>query len=424
VERRTLLRPLGVHGFRLLFLSTFASSFGTLLAAVALAVDVKDRTDSGLWVGALMVVEFLPTILIGLALGPLLDRLSRRGLMVAADLARAAVFSALPFASGAGMIVALAAVAGLATGFFRPAAYAGIPNLVTESDLPQANSLLQGVENVSWTVGPVIGGVLTAAAGPDDAYWINAATFLVSALLIVQIPQRLLQTATALSKGHWRDLREGAAAVRRSRPVLTVLVAWSIASLAIGLGNVTEIFLAKDSFHAGDFGYGFIFGSIGLGLVGGSLVGSTVERRVGVQRAYVAALVLIAAGFALAAVSPNVWVAAVFFVVGGLGNGVAGLCNALLVQRGAPDELRGRALTLVMSANFIVIGLGMAIAGPLIDAVGARGTLGTAAAVYGIAAVVAVLLGRGVAKALTPGSEPLAPLPEPEAAARSSGAPL
>ena len=76
------LRLLERPGFRLLFLSTFASSFGTLLAAVALAVDVKDRTNSGLWISALMVVEFLPTIIVGLVFGPLLDRFSRRGLMV------------------------------------------------------------------------------------------------------------------------------------------------------------------------------------------------------------------------------------------------------------------------------------------------------------------------------------------------------
>ena len=87
----SLLRPLRSDSFRLLFLSTLVSSFGTLVAAVALTVDVQDRTDSGLWVGALLVADFLPAILVGLALGPLLDRLSRRGLMVGADLVRAAV---------------------------------------------------------------------------------------------------------------------------------------------------------------------------------------------------------------------------------------------------------------------------------------------------------------------------------------------
>ena len=78
--------------FRLLFLATLGSGFGTYLAAVALSVDVYDRTGSLTWVSALLLVEFLPIIVIGLTLGPLVDRLSRRGLMIASDVVRLGVF--------------------------------------------------------------------------------------------------------------------------------------------------------------------------------------------------------------------------------------------------------------------------------------------------------------------------------------------
>ena len=177
----SLRRQLSILGtapnFRLLFLATLGSSLGTLLATVALVVDVKDRTDSGPWISALMIVEFLPAVAVGLFLGPLLDRLSRRGLMIVSDVVRAAVFCTLPFAHSAGQIVALAGIAGVATGFFRPAVYAGLPNLVEEQDLGRANSLIQTSENVSWTVAPIIGGALVAASNPDVAYWVNAASF-------------------------------------------------------------------------------------------------------------------------------------------------------------------------------------------------------------------------------------------------------
>ena len=79
-------------GFRLLFLATMGSSLGTLLATVALVVDVKDRTNSGPWVGALMFVEFLPAVAVGLFFGPFLDRLPRRGVMIVSDLVRFGVF--------------------------------------------------------------------------------------------------------------------------------------------------------------------------------------------------------------------------------------------------------------------------------------------------------------------------------------------
>jgi MFS family permease len=392
---RSLLRPLGVPGFRLLFLSAFASSFGTLLAAVALAIDVKDRTDSGLWVGALMAVEFLPAILIGLLVGPLVDRLSRRGLMVAADLARAAVFCALPFVSSPGTIVGLAAVAGLATGFFRPAAVAGIPNLVPEDDLPAANALIQVIENVSWTVGPVIGGILTAAAGPHTSYWVNAGSFLVSAVLILRIPQRLLQSVSALTRGHWRDLADGFGVVRRSRMLMTIVVAWSVASIGIGMANVAEVFLAKDSFDAGDFGYGLLFGAIGAGLVVGSLLAPAIDARFGIATLYASSIAVTALGYGLAAVSPNVWVAALFCVVAGVGNGASSIANPLLVQRGAPDAVRGRALTLIISLNYIVLGAGFALAGPIVNALGARWAWGISAALIAVASAIALVMAPG-----------------------------
>jgi len=130
------------------------------MATLALVVDVKNRTNSGPWVSALLIAQFLPSIAVGLLFAPLLDRLSRRGTMIAADLARAGIFVGLAFTSRPATIVALAGVAGLATGFFRPAAYAGLPNLVSSEDLSAANSLLQTAENISWAVGPVIGGIL------------------------------------------------------------------------------------------------------------------------------------------------------------------------------------------------------------------------------------------------------------------------
>jgi MFS family permease len=366
------LAPLGLAGFRLLFLSTLGSSIGTFLAAIALAIDVKDRTNSGLWVGAVLVVEIVPTILVGLTLGPLLDRLERRKLMVASDLLRAVVFASLPFATSAGEIVGLALVAGLATGFFRPAVYAGVPNLVPEAQLGNANALLQTIENASWAIGPVLGGLLTAAAGPHTAYWINAGSFLVSAVLVARIPARLLQSTTALTRGHWTDLKDGFAAVLRSRPLLAVLLGWGLASLASGAISVSEVFLAKNTLHGGDFGYGLLYGGIGTGLVLGSFWSNVLVERIGIARAYASGLTLMALGFGVGAASADIWMAAGACVIGGIGNGVAVVCNALLVQRGIGDDMRGRALTFVMSATFGLTGIGTIVAGAFMPADGAR----------------------------------------------------
>lgn len=417
-ERALLARA---PAFRLVFLATLGSGVGTWLAVVALTVDVWDRTHSGPWISGLLMAEFLPSIVVGLTLGSLVDRLSRQGLMIAADLVRFAVFCALPFVGGAAGIVALATLAGFATAFFRPAVRAGLPNLVPDEALPAANSLVQSVESLTNAIGPLAGGALVAAAGPHPSYWVNAATFLLSALLLVRVPARLLRSEAPLSRGHWRDLGEGFALVVRSRPLLTVLVAWSLVTASNAGVNVAEVVLAKESFSAGDFGFGLLSGGFGLGLAGGALFAAGLLGRLGVARLYSAAIALMAVGTGAAAAAPNVWVAAACVVVAGSGNGAAVVSNALLVQRGAPDRLRGRAFTVVMSTNFAVLGLGMIAAGPLTDAYGPRAVWAGAAAIAAAASVVAYALARGIGPgALEPDGDRLVAPVDPGPAAQES----
>src|SRR5262245_9120435 len=382
--------------FGLLALATLASGLGTWVAFVALTVDVFDRTGSATWVSALLIADFLPAIVIGIAASSVVDRMSRRGLMIGSDLLRFGVFAALPFVDSPALIVTLAGVAGFATGFFRPAVYAGLPNLVGDEDLPGANSILQTLENAAWAIGPILGGLLIAATGPHAAYWINAVTFLVSAALLAGIPARLLQTAPAEGHGYRRDLAEGFALIRRSRALLTILFAWNVVMLAIAGANVSEVVLAKVSFDAGDFGYGLLVGATGIGLAFGSLFASSFLEARSLAAVYAGAIAVVSAGMVLAAVSPGVWVAAAFIVIVGAGNGTAVVCNALLVQRGAPDELRGRAFTVLMSSNYVVLGVGMLVAGPLTDALGARAVWGIAGALSAVGAVIALVMARGV----------------------------
>ncbi len=392
--------------FRLLYGATLASGLGTWLAVVALTVDVFDRTHSAKWVSALLIADFLPAVVIGLVFGPLLDRLSRRRLMIVSDLARVAVFAALPFTDTTGGIVVLAGAAGFATGFFRPAVFAGLPNLVSQEDLPEANSLLRSVEYLTTTVGTLLGGTIAAAWGPHPAYWVNAASFLVSAAFIVRIPGRRLQSAEAVSRGHWRDLVEGFSLIRRSRTLMAVFVVWNLVMLHNGAVNVAEIALAKVSFHAGSFGFGLMWAFSGIGLALGSLLAALWLTRRGMRFVYTASVVAMALGSACAAVSPDVWVAIWFIALGGAGNGAAIVYNSLLVQWGVPDRLRGRAFTVLMSSTFAVMGLGMIVAGPLTDRFGPRWLYAGAAAVAAVAALAGSVLTRGIPEAASEETEP------------------
>ena len=378
--------------FALLFWATAGSSVGTYLAALALSVDIFDRTGSGRWLAALLIADFLPIVVIGITLGPLVDRLSRRRLMILSDLVRAGTFVALPFVDEPALIVALAAVNGIATGFFRPAAWAALPNLVSDEDREQATSLLATVEHIAWTVGPASAGLLLAAWGPSTAYWVNAATFVASALLVARIPGSSFRSDEPITKGHWQDLREGVGLVFTSRHLLTVLVVWGTAGVATAFVNVGEVVLAKDDLGAGNIGLGFLVSATGVGLLIGSFFAASALGKLGMTRVYAGAIAIMGVGFGLASLSPTIAIVAVLAGLATIGNGAAIVCNQLLVQRGAPDAMRGRALAVLMSSYYAVLGLSMAGGGLIVDAAGARVAWGIAGCIYLGAAVLALVL--------------------------------
>lgn len=384
-----LVRP---GPFRLVSLAALGSGIGTWFAAVALQVDVFDRTHSALWIAALVIVEFVPTIAVGLVFGPFVDRLSRRRLMIASDLARFGVFATLPFVNSALGIVALAAVAGLAWSVFRPALFAGVPNLVDEDELTSANSLLQAIDHGTTALAPPLAGLLVATEGTHLAYWVNAASFLLSAALLARVPAAKLQTAVSATRGLLRDVGDGMRAVARSPQLMTVLLVWTTAILANGAINVSEIAFAKDSLDSGAFGFGLLAGGAGLGLALGSLLAAPWIDRRGVTTAYVSSFVLMAGGFGVAAVAPNVWVAVLCVIVSGIGNGAAVVCNFTYIGRGAADEVRGRTITLLMSATAVTFVVGTLVGAQVTDAVGARWVWGGAAAIYAVVGLLAAAL--------------------------------
>jgi MFS family permease len=382
------------RSFGLLFLATAGSSFGTYLAAIVLTVDVYDRTDSGVWVAALLIADFLPIVLIGLLLGPLVDRLSRRGLMVVSDLVRVGVFAALPFVDEPAAIVGLAGISGIATGFFRPAVFAGLPNLVPDDELTNANSLLQTIETIAWMIGPVVGGLMLTTWSPSVPYVVNAVTFLLSAMLVARIPDRELRSEESLTRGHWRDVADGLRLVVMSAPLRTVLIVWNVVLLGSAAINVAEVVFAKDTLDAGDVGFGAIVAASGVGLAAGSYLAAPSLGTFGLRRHYAGSIALMGLGWGGAALSPSIFVAVPLVVAGAAGNGAAIISNQLLVQRGAPDRYRGRALATIMSSNYALLGLAMAAAGVLTDAYGARWVWGMAGGTYFAAAVLALLVTR------------------------------
>lgn len=208
-ERLAALRE---RPFRLLFLGQAVSLLGDGMVPVALAFAVLELTGSPTDLGIVLAARTVPLVAFLLAGGVWADRLSRRTVMVAADLARLGAhgaMAALLLAGGAEVwsLAALSAITGTATAFFNPAITGAMPAIVSAARLQQANALRGLAMAGGAIVGPALAGVLVAGAGAGWALAADAATFGVSAALLVRVPLRA--RARAEVRRFFADLREG-----------------------------------------------------------------------------------------------------------------------------------------------------------------------------------------------------------------------
>jgi len=261
------------RAYRDLLVARLISALGTWTAFFAVRIALYQQTGSAGWVAILLFSELLPGVVLGIAVGPLIDRWPRQRMMILSDLGGALTFGALPFVHSPAGICALSAVAGFSAAFFRPGCYSAIPNLVNEDSVIPANALMQGAENLATLLGPVLAGVGVALLGAGPVYGLNAVSFILSALLLVRIGSRLQSPVPArIGRTHWREVRAGLALVRHDRHLSSIFLIWSWATLAYTGINVAEIVLTTKSYGVGNVGFGVFVAMSAGGIVIGNVV--------------------------------------------------------------------------------------------------------------------------------------------------------
>ena len=231
------LGVLRTREFRLLFGGQAVSVLGDRMAIVALAFAVLEIGGSASDVGLVLAAGAFPLVATVLAGGVVADRVSRRAVMVVADLVRVASQGAMAALLIGGvaevwMLALLAGATGAATGFFSPASTGLLPEVVLAEQLQPANALRASAVSTGEILGPVVGGVLVAAAGAGWAISIDAVTFAVSAacLAMLRVPTRLAADPSSFLA----DLREGWVAFRSRRWVWTFVAYFAIVNLVWG----------------------------------------------------------------------------------------------------------------------------------------------------------------------------------------------
>ncbi len=379
--------------YRDLLLARLISTLGTWTAFFAIRIALYKQTNSAVWIMVLFIAELSPGVILGLTLGPLVDRWSRQRMMILSDLGGVAAFAALPFVHRPAEICALAAVAAFSGAFFRPGCYAAIPNLLSSDAVVAGNALMQGAENIATLAGPPLAAIGVATLGAHTVYGINSVSFFISALLLVRIGNRLQSDVPArIGRSHWRQVASGFSLVRNNSYLSSVFLIWSWATLAYAFINLSEIVLARHAYHTSYLGYGILAATASVGALGGSVFAKPFVGRLGVYGAYRASFLVTAAGVAVCAVSPGVALGCVGSVIYGVGNGVGLVCNLTLIQQEVPDARRGQIFAVLGSLVQTFTLVGLVTAGPLTNAIGPRLIWGLSAALLAVGYVNAVAL--------------------------------
>jgi MFS family permease len=361
---------------RVLAASRFASLTGTEAAFVALLYVVYARTGSPAWVSAALLLTFGAEALAGPIGGFLGDRFDRRAVMVASELAGAASFAVLALLHDPAAMIAVAFVGALTTAPFLAASTAAVPGLVREADLTWANSTVSIGRNAGLLVGPPLGGALVAATGAPLVFLLNAGSFLASAALLMRLP-RGLRAQESDDPAH-RGLRAGYAFLRRDRTLFLLTAGWVVILAGLGSVFVAEIPLAR-AFNAGSLGYGLISAGWGGGAILGAFLGRALAAR-DESRTLVGGTLVMALGFAVVAVTP--WFALVLLAMlgAGAGDGANLVAEQNVLQRRSPDAVRARVAAAFEATVMGALTLSFAAAGPVVAALGVRGSYALAAA--------------------------------------------
>ncbi|HEU0103725.1 MAG TPA: MFS transporter [Mycobacteriales bacterium] len=371
-------RPVGARGgraaldllrrepdFRRTYLATLVSLGGDWFAVVPLLVLLPRLTGGGLAGALVLAADTAVFALLSPYAGTMVDRVDRRRLLVAADLASAGCAVLLLAVDSAGTawiaVVGIGGVAG-AKAFAQPAAQAALPNLVDSADLRLANVLTGTAWGSMLAVGAALGGLGAAVLGERACFLVDAASFLVSAALIYRC-RRPFQRERTASAGR-TGVGEAVRYVKGEPRVLALLAVKPGVAFANG-ALVLFPLLTADVFGVGGIGVGLLFAARGLGaLLGPLLLGPRVRDDTHLHRVLALSIAACGLAYVCVALAPAFWLVLVLVTLGHIGGGANWVASTYGLQAVVPDAVLGRVastdfmlVTLVVAANQVVAGL-------------------------------------------------------------------
>jgi MFS family permease len=380
LARRTFA-AFSVHNFRLYFGGQVVSVSGAWMQRVAQSWLVLELTGSGVAVGALTAVQFLPILLLAPRGGLIADRMDKRRLLyvtqsLASLIALTLGVLVLTDVVELWMVFALALALGLVGSVDNPTRNSFVMEMVGRSKLANAVALNSVLVNSARVVGPAVGGLLIVTVGIGWCFVINSASYLVFIAAISSMRSDDIDRAKPETK-HRGQLRDALRYVSDHPVLRSTLVMSAVIGLFAYEFEVVLPLLARFTFEGGADTFGAMFAAMGIGAVMGGLFVATRGRTS--PRAILVAAVALATTMAATAIAPNLWIAYAMLVMVGVSSSAFLTLSNSVLQLESSAQLRGRVVGLRATAILGARPIGAPVVGWIGEHLGPRWALGLGA---------------------------------------------
>lgn len=339
------------RNFRKLWVGQLVSAFGDRMTQMGLLTFVMVfSADKGTKMALITFFTLLPFLLFGPLFGAITDRYSRKKIMIIADVARAIIVVLIPLIwinthSVAIMLVAVFTL-GTFSALFSPAKMSIIPNLVEKDDLVEANSLVITTGMVATLIGTLVAGAIIKLSGVRAGFYINSATYLISALLVVAIIYRTYEKKLGKIKDSYQslvsDIKEGVSYIYRHHLIMRLIQLSTIFSLITSFAYILILNYATTVLKKGPLGIGVLLSCAGLGMIIGSLILIKRKDRINYTRALYLSFLIVSLGLFSFLARPDIYITSLVLIFAGVGLAILTIALDTILQRIVPNQLKGK----------------------------------------------------------------------------------
>ncbi|MGA7855187.1 MAG: MFS transporter [Candidatus Acidiferrales bacterium] len=389
---RETFRSLRHRNFQLFFSGQMISLIGTWMQTIAEAWLVYRLTGSSLLLGTVGFVGRIPIFLFAPLGGLAADRWNRHKVVIGTQVASMILAFALAALTLLHIIrvweiMGLAALLGVVNAFDVPARQSLLIEMVVRDDLMNAIALNSSMFNGARIIGPAIAGILVARIGEGWCFFANAVSYIAVIIGLLMMKFTSLRTSSK-DTSPYEHIVEGFRYVRRTKPILALVLLIGVVSLVAVPYSVLMPIFADQILHRGAHGLGILMGSAGVGALLGALT-LAIRRGVhGLGRVVGPAAAAFGVSLVLFAFSKSFWLSVALLIPVGYAVMLQMSSSNTLIQAMVPDELRGRAMAMYTMMFMGMAPLGSLFAGALAEKIGAPWTV----AIGGVGAIIAAVV--------------------------------